>query len=217
MADYGLGRLHIPDERDKDFPMRALVQATPKRNYRYYQTGPILDQGHNPWCVGASWQQWLASDPIRTRNGLGMEVIYRRAQEVDEWPGVGYSGTSVRAGAQVLEAEGHIESYHWAWNTAVIADFLLLGKGPVVLGTNWYEQMFMIDKKGLIYPSGAVRGGHAYLCVGYNVIRGCFRIANSWGLAWGDRGRAWIQGEDLSRLLKEDGEACAAVEKRKAA
>jgi hypothetical protein len=214
VTDYGLGRLYTPDERDAAYPMRALVQAAPPRKWRYHQTGPVLDQGGQPWCVGASWQQWLASDPVRTRNGLTMESIYRAAQEVDEWPGVNYAGTSVRAGAQVLEAAGHIESYHWAWDIATVADFVL-SKGTVILGTNWYEQMSLPDKHGIIYPSGVSRGGHAYLCVGYNSIRGLFRVLNSWGESWGDKGRAWLRGEDLDRLLKEDGEACAAIERRK--
>lgn len=212
-TEHALGRLYVPDERDKAYPMRALVSAESPRKWRYHRTGPVLDQGNKPHCVGASWQQWLASDPIRTY-GPKMADIYHAAQKIDEWPGEGYAGTSVRAGVQVLEGLGYVEGYHWAWDAATVADFVL-SKGTVVLGTNWYEQMFMPDKKGLIYPSGANRGGHAYLCVGYNSIRGLFRILNSWGEAWGEKGRAWIQGEDLARLLSEDGEACAAVEKRR--
>lgn len=217
-TDYhGLGRLYVPDERDKAFPMRALVPtALPTRKYRYWQTGAVLDQGNNPWCVAASWLQWLTSDPIRTLPAMTMKQLYDAAQEVDEWEGAGYSGTSVRAGAQVLESKGHIESYHWAWTAEDVAAFILCS-GPVILGTTWYAQMMLADKKGLIYPSGQNLGGHAYLCVGYNVERGLFRLTNSWGRGWGQNGRAWLQGEDLEKLLQDNGEACTAIEKRVAA
>ncbi len=101
----GLGRLHAPDERDARFPLRALVAEPPaQRQFRYFIVGPVLDQGSTSSCVGHAWRAFLSAAPLMTRGGPDALALYRRAQEVDEWPGAepAYYGTSVRAGAKVL-------------------------------------------------------------------------------------------------------------------
>ena len=41
-------------------------------------------------------------------------------------------------------------------------------------------------------PGDKSRGGHAMTIVGYDERRQAFRLINSWGKGWGDRGYAWI-------------------------
>lgn len=213
MNNYGLGRLPAPDHRDQLFPMRALVPEQPQKKSRFFQSGPILDQGQTPTCVGHAWRQWLTSAPIMTKGGPDPFTIYHEAQKVDEWPGENYDGTSVRAGCKYLQDSGHVANYFWANDAATVRDFLLNRIGStVVIGSDWLENMFT-PQKGFLDVSGAVAGGHAYVLVGYSEPRQAFRMVNSWGKSWGENGRAWIRFADLDGLIRNGGEAVAATEK----
>jgi hypothetical protein len=229
MQDKGLGRMILPDVRDRRFMMRAVVP--PKRELPASKMWPltsgVLDQGSTPQCVAYSWTQFLLATPTVHRAGsLGAIAsfardLYQRAQRIDEWPGENYDGTSVRAGAKVLVAQGRIADsdtaqhggYRWAFNAAEARDFVL-GIGPVVFGTWWTEEMFVPDAAGYIKPGGDYIGGHAYLVVGYSKPRNAFRIVNSWGASWGQSGRAWMAFADADTLIRDYGEACSALEVR---
>lgn len=211
--ELGLGRRPAPDERDRRYQMQALAEpAEPLRGTKYWWTIAKLDQGSTPQCVGYACANWQICSPTRTLNGPTPQEIYRAAQQVDEWPGEGYAGTSVRAGMKVLQDLGYIAEYRWAWDADTAARWILQ-RGPVVLGTNWYYEMYWLDRYGYARPRGTLVGGHAYLAVGYSATRGAFRCLNSWGGSWGEAGRFWLAHADLERLLRENGEACAAVER----
>jgi C1A family cysteine protease len=212
MSEKGLGRRHAPDERDRQFHMRSIVAQVPATS-RFYRTGPVLDQGNTSSCVGHAWRQFLSSAPIMSKGGPSAFAIYHEAQQVDEWEGEGYDGTSVRAGARVLTTLRHLQSYVWAWDAATVRDFVL-AKSSVVFGTNWYRSMYEPDNAGVVCPGGQIAGGHAYLCIGYSQPRGAFRFINSWGRTWADGGRFWMLGEHVDLLLRDEGEACAAVEQK---
>lgn len=212
--DYGLGRLPSVDLRDKNFPMKlALVQQT-LPTYKYWKTGPVLDQGNQPFCVGYSWRQWLTTAPLMTRSGPDAPTIYHEAQVNDEWPGEDYDGTSVRGGAKALEIRGHIATYLWATTKTELTEWVLT-KGPAVVGTWWYSSMFTPNADGFVFPSGSLEGGHAYIIIGYNSLSKVYRCMNSWGSSWGQKGRFWIKEDDMHQLIfDEDGEACAAIERK---
>lgn len=211
------GRLPAADERDHAYAMMTAVAArrAPTRTYRYWGSGWVGDQFDKPHCVGFSWVHWLEDGPV-TQPGTAPVVppatLYAEAQVIDEWPGTDYEGTSVRAGAKVLQARGFIESYLWAYDVPTIAK-AILSVGPVVVGTNWYDGMMDPDT-GRVRVSGVPVGGHAYLLNGVNVTKGTFRIKNSWGSEWGIGGTATIDFESMQRLIDEDGEACLAIERR---
>lgn len=207
----GLGRLPAADERDAQFRMASPPLTLPA--YRYYSTGPVLDQGAYPYCVGYAWRQWLSSALLKTKTGPTAPTIYSEAQKVDEWPGEDYGGTSVRGGAKVLQTLGHISNYVWAWDALTVKNFILSGQGTTVVGSNWYEDMFTPNQDGFLTPTGPLVGGHAYLIVGFSQDRNAFRMINSWGRVWGESGRAWVRYEDLQLLISQDGEACTAYEK----
>ena len=80
------------------------------------------------------------------------------------------------------------------------------------MGTNWYYNMFFPDKTGRIKLGGYLAGGHAYVLNGVNTKTQLFRIKNSWGRKWGQLGHAYISFSDMSRLIKEQGEICLAIE-----
>ena len=212
----GLGRLPASDARDTRFRIAPLLAAVPiERDFRYWWPGGWSgDQGNTPQCVGFAWTHWLEDGP-RTRPAPGPEVdpagVYRDAQLIDEWPGEDYDGTSVRAGAKVLEARGFIREYRWAWDLDTLVRAVLT-TSPVVVGTNWYYGMDTPDAEGRLRLTGGVAGGHAYEISGVNRRRARARMKNSWGPEWGNNGSAWIAFEDLERLILEDGEVCLAVE-----
>jgi len=216
-----LGRAYKPDERDKGFPMKSfLPKTTPGITYKYWwSNGYWGDQGYEPECVGYSWTHWLADGPITQKDSrkqtgsfpINPSFVYDEAQKVDVWAGENYDGTSVRAGAKVLKAQGFLSSYYWAWDLQTTINALLT-VGPVVVGTTWLSDMFYPNNKGIITATGSVAGGHAYLLDGVNVEKKMFRIKNSWGREWGKNGFAYISFDDMEKLINDYGEVCLATE-----
>lgn len=205
-----LGRIHKPDPRDLIYPMRAAIKPAPVFTHMW-EPGPVMDQGDVAACVGFAWEAWMRCTPLPSNPPPGPIDIYHRALELDDLDGEDYNGTTVRAGAQVMEEAGHLKQYVWARDVETIRDFVLI-RGPVVMGTNWYEGMSNPSFLNYLKPTGDVIGGHAYMIFGYSSSRDAFRMQNSWGSGFGWNGRAWIKSRDLARLLDEDGECAAGVE-----
>lgn len=205
------GRLVKADARDKKF---RIARRASQRVFRYWRDdAAFLDQGEQPHCVGYAWAHWLINYPLS--QFIYPSGIYRVAQHLDEWDGQDYEGTSVRAGAKVLQELGFISEYRWAWSLEPLVD-TLLEVGPVVIGVDWHADMMEPDRSGFLHASGAVDGGHAVLLNGVDTKARKLRVKNSWSRAWGNDGRAWLSFEDMARLLKRDGEVCLAIEARPA-
>jgi papain like protease len=231
-AGKPLGRLFKKDVRDRKFALSLNVdrlQLDPAKlpSQKTWNGGAILNQGDTSQCVGYSWTQFMQSAPRMTRldklnafanskagprdGSTFMEVLYNNAQRTDEWPGEGYDGTSVRAGAGILKSWGLISEYLWADTIDLLKNYVLL-RGPVIMGTNWYTDMFTPDAYGFVTPTGRLAGGHAWTVIGYNSKKKAFRAIQSWGKEWGQNGRFSIKDTDLGLLLGQDGEACSAIE-----
>lgn len=207
------GRFAAVDTRDRKFRYRPKMSEPLQRlrNRRWKDDKWLGDQGRTPECVGYAWSHWLINRPLyQWCNPSG---IYAMAQHLDEWEGVDYEGTSVRAGAKLLHRLGFISRYEWAQTAEEVAA-CLLETGPVVIGSMWREDMFKCDDLGVICYSGAPVGGHAYLLTGICRFSqgGYVRVKNSWGTGWGESGFAWMSLDDISLILQDGGEACVAVE-----
>jgi len=208
-----LGRLVNFDERSRSFAIRPLVGARAPRSYTW-RCVTSLDQGGEGSCVGFACAHELAARPVEVAVDTQMaRSIYFDAQRIDPWPGGAYpgatpyyEGSSVLAGAKVLQNRGYVPEYRWAFG---LQDLILSVSwlGPAVIGVNWYEQMLKVDSNGFVRIGGDVAGGHAIMVRGVNVAKRAFVLRNSWGSRWGRFGEAFISWADMDRLLHEDGEA----------
>ncbi len=213
----GHGRIRIVDERDHNHLMPR--RASPVGRRTWWTPAP-WDQGNSPMCVAYGTNRFLVSSPVRNKP-FGFEWLYYEAQKLDEWPGENYEGTSVRAAMKVLQREGLISGYEWAFDARPVVDHLL-AVGPVVIGTAWDAELANPDKHSYISPGpnfAAATDGHCTVLVGADRIRknpdgtfGAVRLFNSWGANWGDNGRAWVTFEDLDLMIRQGGEAAVATE-----
>jgi hypothetical protein len=231
-APRGLGRIYSPDPRDRKFTLDAdRLKAIPKAlepgvkvRKEPWKRGPVLDQGNTSECTVFAAAGFLQCAPQLHAKGLGWDRqkftdFYHSAQQTDEWPGEDYDGTSERAVQKVLQDAGYIGEYLWIADEDIAREYLLT-RGPLLLGTDWFESMFTPTGKGnYIEPSGAIAGGHE-VCVRwyYNSkhyrFADTYEIINSWGESWGDKGLARIKAEDFRYLfLQLNGDLCSPQEK----
>jgi hypothetical protein len=212
------GRRPSLDVRDWRFPMRRATKGLGCGGSvvvpivgKTWEAGPLLDQGMTPQCVAFAWAGWLGCLPLRTLvpSPSFEDALYHRAQQLDEWPGEDYDGTSVRGGAKALAELGHIKDYTWAALEQELWNYIA-STGPVVIGVNWYDGMMDPDSNGYLNLTGYVAGGHSTFLRGAGTD---YLMRNSWG-RWGlnGDGDALIRRPDMARLLGEDGEACTGSE-----
>jgi hypothetical protein len=218
--DFGLGRRKKEDPRDSKFKITAVLpkKAPSITSRNWNANGWWGDQGAMPHCVAFAWVHLLEDGPVTQVSGpapiLDPAGLYKLCQRVDEWPGENYDGTSIRAGAKILQGLGFIGEYRWAWDLDTMINAVLT-EGPVTIGTNWYYDMFFPKEKNIIKIGGRLAGGHATVINGVNTKTGFFRLKNSWGRSWGNKGHALISFEDMEKLINQDGEICLPVELKK--
>lgn len=215
-------------------PEQALTKEQQRaldRGWRFWEEPPILDQGNDGACTGFGCAGYINAGPVRPgkRGMLGYAeamAIYKRAREIDEWPGEDYEGSSVDAAVRALREQGRVKSFYWGRELATVQSELLVD-GPVILGLDWTEAMCTPDAEGFIQAQGSVVGGHCVAAVGINTkkefkigsihFRGYVKIAQSWGKGHGKEGFVYLPLEDLAKLidgLESPGDACIAVEQK---
>jgi C1A family cysteine protease len=219
----GLGRIAKPDARDHKYllPKRSVADAP---IYKYWMaTSPVLDQGPTSQCVIYATDKFLTAYPVKNKGFLTAqerERVYKEVQKLDEWDGEDYDGTSVRGSMKYLQSVGLVSEYRWAFDLETALAHLLT-TGPLIMGTDWYEEMFATDAKGYVKVVGEVMGGHSYVAIGANRSKknpdgtqGAVQCINSWGPKWGANGRFWLSFRDFDKLIKAQGEAATPTELR---
>ena len=215
MEERKLDRVVRFDERSRNYPIRSIIKQTEPRSYTW-KCDLWLDQGREGACTGFSMSHEAAARPVPV-SGITNEIafaLYKRAQQLDEWPGENYEGSSVLGAMKAAVEKGWYKEYRWAFGVDDLA-LAVSRHGPAVLGVNWYAGMFYPDKQGFIHVTGTLAGGHAILCNGYNVKGKYFKLHNSWGKTWGVNGGCKISYDDMNTLLKQQGEACIPVTRLK--
>lgn len=174
--------------------------------------------GGDSGCVAFSGATALAASPHRATRLTQGEVCthYRRAQELDPWPGYG-AGTSVLAGCQALLEEGRIKGYRWIGAGSQRAEDDLAETlrylGTVIVGSRWLNSMFDPRPSGLleVVPDSGEAGGHAWAVIShrYAALPGegptkydLGVVQQTWGPRWGVRwfgvgGHAFVKLEDV--------------------
>lgn len=225
--DRRLDRIPQFDERSRGYGIVTLLEAAGATSPRSYTwgSGPVTDQGREGACVGHGWTGELTAKPkaVSVPNPTQYaQELYHVVQHRDPWGGCSlgmrcdiertnekYDGTSVLSGAQELKDRGFLSEYRWAFSLDELV--LAIGRqGPAVLGIPWYDSMYEAPG-GIVTVTGRQVGGHCILARGVNVKTRTVTLTNSWGVDWGRGGHARISFDDLSRLLREGGEACIPV------
>lgn len=226
-----LDRVPHFDEKSRNFPIRTSL-TTNVIQTKVWECNIYNDQGQEGACVGFGWSHELSASPsVVPTPATTAYALYKRAQQLDQWAGESYEGTSVLAGAKAVKelknnvGVPYISEYRWAFGLLDLI-LALVHNGPVVMGLNWYKNMFDTDSNGFITPTGGVMGGHCLLALGVVIVpvagvagditsldqidldKSYIVLHNSWGRGWGVSGRAKITLRNMDFLLKDDGEAC---------
>jgi hypothetical protein len=205
---YDYRNLRLADYITPAMRARAAVMVN-----RVWYLDMISDQGNTPHCVGFGWLNYGNCEPIDDNwlNDRGHELYYK-AKEFDGEPGA-ENGSSTLSGVKAFKAFGFLEGDQYAFATDIEdIKVWVLDQSPVVVGTNWYDSMFYPDSRGVVTVDGNIAGGHEYLIIGYDRETDMFLCANSWGQSFGINGSFSISAFDFARLMREEGDACTAVE-----
>jgi len=232
--NHGLGRVpNSPDERDKLYPMRAVIPTEVVPRTRRFWAGEdyrtlekdafVLDQGATGTCVGMCWTHFLNDAPVIQPN-LALGEDYARQLYVEASGDTTLQeGTYTRLVVDVLRKRGLISSYNWAQGTDDIVDHLLY-RGPVGFACSWTYghdyplKLTWVDGTTRYYltKSGESRGGHAFVLDGVYLTPPVgppfVRMRNSWGKGWCRGGFASISIEELGKMFADWGDAVVATE-----
>lgn len=211
-----LGRHVDHDERSLQFllpPARDAVSVS------WPRIVPIFDQGNLGSCTGNAAAGCLGSDPFQstlpnvTEDETLAVGIYSDAEKVDG--GVGYppedQGSSGLSVAKVCKTRGYISGYLHA--TTVDAAHTALQAGPFLIGSYWYASMDNPDAEGIVKADAGsgIRGGHEYLCRGYDATKDLWQLDNSWGTSWGKQGTFFYDTPTFAALLAAEGDVTSFV------
>jgi hypothetical protein len=219
---FTLGRLHVEDPGDNNYPLRTLMEATPaKKRTRPWSGGPLLNQSNIGQCVGATGREFLTSSPVLyKKSSPTMPECYLGAKQND---GLGDPtpdrGSTARGLMKFFQSKGLVSSYYWTKTTAESAEYVAT-RGPVCLGIPWDNSMFDPDGAGVVHPDGNEAGGHEILIEWWYASRRQFLCRNHWvnrdGTPWGHvkgfPGYFLIGDDDLAGLIQRGGDMCAGTE-----
>lgn len=225
MIDLGRRVNHDPHNRDHAFVARAQRGVS----VRHPMFAPNLDQFYLGACVGFAGAQFLNTvagglcrrrynllhaDAVRPRrldryldNNDGI-ICYSESTVLDPFPWT-YPPTDDGSSALGLmkwwKEAGIIGEYRWTFTFE--AFLAALQTQPVLVGTNWYDDMMETDERGIVHSSASGDGGgHEYLANAINWDRKLIGCENSWGEnVFGNRGSFWMPFDLAEELIIHQG------------
>lgn len=218
MTDFGRRINHDPQNREYAFERRV---SSSKPTVRHRLDAPHLDQFYTSGCVGFSGGNFL-----NTRYARRARTLFNRAtganfrsDYLDNNDGLrNYSEATKRdpfdwtyppddEGSSALglmkwwKEIGVISSYRWTFTFD--AFLAALQTQPVLIGTNWYDDMMDTDEHGVVHSTAAGSGGgHEYLANAILWSRRLIGCENSWGEnVFGKRGTFYIPFDLAEELI----------------
>jgi hypothetical protein len=204
VSDPRLGRHVRHDPQSWNYAVTAADVDTLK-SVRHKSQIPTLDQGQLGSCTGNAATKCLSYDA--TADEKYAVGVYSDATKLDNYPGAyppkdtGSDGLSV---AKVLKSRDLISGYQHAFSLEAL--LTALAKQPVIVGTEWRQDMFHPAADGRQKITGDVAGGHEYCLDELDVENKRIWMQNSWGDSWGVEGRAYFTWDDMKTLLAASGD-----------
>lgn len=220
MTDLGRRIQHDPRSRQYAYPTRGI---TAPRSVRHLMPAPHVDQFYTSGCVGFSGVNMLnCTTAIRSRtkwnalyrHGSGGRSFlgnddglddYSGATRYDEFPGQ-YpptdDGSSALGLMKFWKTNNIITGYDWTFTFD--AFLAALQRQPVLVGTNWYDDMMSTAADGVVHSDcSKMAGGHEYLATQIIGPKKLLGFEQSWGEnppGFGKHGRFWM-GFGLAKEL----------------
>ena len=218
-TDPRLGRNVRHDPRSWAYAFGA-ADITTLSSVTHHSQIPTLNQGNLGSCTGNAATKCLSYEPFwsepAVRKELGSDAsadeeyavgVYSDATNLDVYPGAypptdtGSDGLSV---ATVLKSRSLISGYQHAFSLEAL--LTALAQQPVIVGTEWRQDMFHPAPDGQQTITGSVAGGHEYCLDEIDVENQRIWMQNSWGDSWGIEGRAFFTWDDMRTLLAASGD-----------
>lgn len=215
-----LGRHINHDPRSRQYRVARAADPTLASVMHPLQV-PTLDQGNLGSCVlntavenlsaPGIWETLTPEEQAELGEPLAVD-LYRETTAADPYPGQwepNDTGTDALSAAKVLRRRGYISG--WLHAFSPVTALQQLQKTTVQTGITWKTGCDDPDRDHIIRWTGAARGGHEVLAVGYDAARRLVRIRNHWGPGWGDGGECWMPDTDWMAALQDDGDALVLV------
>jgi hypothetical protein len=224
-SDARLGRHVNHDPMSRLYPVTGSAPIVSVKHERHI---PVFDQGNLGSCTGNAAVGCMATGLFYasvTHNSViphylfdetGAVACYSDATVIDDAEGyvgqyppidTGSDGLSV---AKALQAHGEISGYLHAFSLDAVLQALLTI--PVIVGVDWFQDMFNPDAEGIVHPTGALAGGHQFVADEIDRNRDLIGFTNSWGNGWGPLGgRFYMKTAEFGSLLAQNGDVTAFV------